>query len=116
MNNRSDINIEELIRRVDRLEIENKTLREDLNNCIRTKNNKQISTKPTKIIAKDAKGNVLKVGQKVKFVTKGKYKSNEGIIETIKETRVISIDNNRNKIVRAHRNVEVITKDGGRKR
>jgi uncharacterized Zn ribbon protein len=117
MNNRSNINIEELIKRIDRLEIKNRILRKDLNtSCIKTKTNKKVSTEPAKVIAKDAKGNVLEVGQRVKFITKGKYKSTEGIIEKIKETRVISIDNKKNKIVRAHQNVEIITRDGGQKR
>jgi uncharacterized Zn ribbon protein len=116
MNNRSNINIEELIKRIDILEIKNRILRKDLNSCIKTKTNKKVSTEPAKVIAKDTKGNVLEVGQRVKFITKGKYKSTEGIIEKIKETRVISIDNKKNKIVRAHQNVEIITRDGGQKR
>jgi hypothetical protein len=102
MKNRSNNNIEELIKRIDRLEIENKILRKDLNKCIKT-------TEPTNNTAKDAKGKVLKVGQKVRFITKGKYTSTEGVVKTIKETRVISIDSRKNKIVRAHRNVEIIS-------
>ena len=73
-------------------------------------------TKQTKTVARDAKGRILEVGQKVRFVTKGKYKSTEGIVETIKDTRVVSVDKRKNKIVRAHQNVEIISKNDERRR
>ena len=82
--------------------------------CINTSTNthttKEAKTSYNNTTPRDAKGKVLKVGQQVKFVTKGKYHSTEGTVETIKPTRVISVDNNKNKIVRSHKNVEVISK------
>jgi hypothetical protein len=114
MNNRSNVSIEQLIKRIEKLEIENNTLRKDLNKCIKDKQIPNDQTKQSQIGARDAKGRILKIGQKVRFITKGKYKSTEGFIETIKETRVISIDNRKNKIVRAHQNVEVISEDDER--
>jgi hypothetical protein len=117
MKNRSNVNnIEELIERINKLEIENRSLRKDLKQCIKSKPSVNTQVRQTKTTAKDAKGRVLEVGQKVRFVTKGKYKSTEGIIETIKETRVVSIDNKKNKIVRAHQNVEIIPKDDERRK
>ena len=116
MKNRSSTNIEELIQRINKLEIENKTLKKDLKQCIKSKSPANFPNKQTNNTARDANGKVLEIGQKVKFVTKGKYNSTEGIIETIKKTRVVSVDNRKNKIVRAHQNVEIVSKDDGRKK
>ena len=116
MKNRSNTNIEELIQRINKLEIENKILKNDLKQCIKSKSPANVPNKQTNTTARDAKGKVLEIGQKVKFIMKGKYKSTEGIVKTIKETRVVSIDNRKNKIVRAHQNVEIISKDDERKK
>ena len=121
MKNRASTNIDvnELIQRINKLEIENKTLKKNLIQCINSQpptNTPKETNTSNNTLAKDAKGNTLVVGQKVRFITKGKYHSTEGTIETIKESRVVSIDNKKNKIVTAHKNVEIISKNDKRRK
>jgi hypothetical protein len=120
-NKSNTIDINDLIQRIHNLEIENKALKQNLRKCLQPKPTTSVKKEITtannnNTTARDAKGNKLAIGQKVKFVTKGKYHSTEGIVESIKKNRVISIDNKKNKIVRAHNNVEIISKNGERRK
>ena len=110
----SNTKLDDLIQQINKLEIENKTLKKSLSLCLNSitpwNKTKESITSNKNIPAKDAKGNTLLIGQKVKFITKGKYHATEGVIKSIKATRVISVDNKNIKIVRSHKNIEAIPK------
>ena len=68
-------------------------------------------------IVRDWLHNEIYIGDKVKFLSKGRYKSKTGIVYKISKTgeRITSRDPSGNSITRHPRNLEVISKDVGDK-
>ena len=56
----------------------------------------------------DRDGNIIYVGSVVKFLTKGRFDSTEGVVDKYNKTRVIAIDSKGRSIERAPSNVRVI--------
>ena len=61
-------------------------------------------------IARDREGKTIHVGDKVKFLTKGKYKSTQGIVKRFSKNkdRVFAIDLYDNEVPRLTKNVLVL--------
>ena len=57
----------------------------------------------------DRDGNIIYVGSVVKFLTKGRFDSTEGVVDKYNKARVIAIDSKGRSIERAPRNVRVIS-------
>lgn len=57
---------------------------------------------------KDRHGNLIVLGDRVRFLTKGLYRSTEGIVSKINKTRITAKDNKGILISRSPYNVEVI--------
>ena len=58
----------------------------------------------------DSRGEVIDIGDTVKFLTKGGYHSTEGVVVRFTRNFVIAEDSNRNEIRRKTKNVLVISK------
>jgi hypothetical protein len=58
--------------------------------------------------ARDRKGELIVLGDRVRFLTKGFYRSTEGVVTNINKRRISARDNSGNAISRAPHNVEII--------
>ena len=58
--------------------------------------------------ARDRKGELIVLGDRVRFLTKGLYRSTEGVVTKINKRRVTARDTSGNAISRAPHNVEII--------
>jgi hypothetical protein len=56
-------------------------------------------------LIKDNDGNTIRIGDRVTFLTKGKYRSTEGIVTKVNKSRVTAKDSSGNYISRAPHNV-----------
>ncbi len=56
-------------------------------------------------LIKDRDGNLIRIGDKVTFITKGKYTSTEGIVTRANQSRITAKDSHGNHISRALHNV-----------
>ena len=59
----------------------------------------------------DANGTHLHLGDRVRFLTQGRYQTTQGTIVKFGSRFVVSLDNKGNKIAREYRNVEKIEED-----
>jgi hypothetical protein len=59
-------------------------------------------------LIKDRDGNTIRIGDKVSFLTKGKYTSTEGIVTRVNKSRVTTKDSRGNYISRAPHNVRKV--------
>jgi hypothetical protein len=59
-------------------------------------------------IIKDRDGYPIRVGNKVTFLTKGKYNSTQGIVTKVNKARITAKDSRGNYISRAPNNVRII--------
>lgn len=98
-----DETLQRLIDKLERLEIEIAEVKNDLKTIVATTDKKPQGTK-----AKDRNGTPIKIGCRVRFLTKGKYHSTGGTVTKIGRTNVTSKDNEGNHIVRNFNNVEII--------
>ena len=98
-----DDTLQRLIDKLERLEIEIAEVKNDLKAIVTTTDKKQQGTK-----AKDRHGTPIKIGCKVRFLTKGKYHSTGGTVTKRGRTNVNSKDNEGNHIVRNFNNVGII--------
>ena len=98
-----DNKIQQLIDKLENLEIEIAEIKNELKVIINTKDNKPQNTK-----AKDRFGTPIKIGCKVRFLTSGRYRSKGGTITKIGKTNVTSEDSDGNNIVRNFNNVKII--------
>lgn len=57
---------------------------------------------------RDRSGKVINKGDKVAFLTKGKFRSTWGIVEDVKDTRIVARDPNGHLITRAPRNTRIV--------
>ena len=58
--------------------------------------------------ARDRKGELIVLGDRVRFLTKGLYRSTEGVVTKINKRRVTARDSSGNAVSRAPHNVEII--------
>ena len=74
-------------------------------------NTQHISREATQINTRrtDADGNLLQVGDKVSFITKGKFKSTEGVVTSFGKRFVSTVDDEGRIINRESRNLRQIT-------
>ena len=74
-------------------------------------NTQHISREATQINTRrtDADGNLLQVGDKVSFITKGKFKSTEGVVTSFGKRFVSTVDDEGRIINRESRNLRRIT-------
>jgi hypothetical protein len=91
----------DLIERLQLLDLEKQGLEERL---------KQIRGRRLikRTLIKDKDGNQIRIGNKIVFLTKGKYNSTEGIVTRVNQSRVTAKDDRGNFISRAPHNVRKI--------
>lgn len=101
-----DEQINNVINRLSAIELEARSAREELSKLIRKKKRDESKLKTDKHT--DRHGTPIRKGCKVRYLTKGRYKSTEGKVTELKDDRVITVDRKGNTIWRSHNNVEVI--------
>ena len=110
--------IDQLTARIQRLELNIERLRErsDTSNITSTdsitdNNHSALSRSlKSKRIVKDCNNTIIEVGDRVEFLTSGKYSSTEGIVKTIGKTFVFAIDSDKRSIARAPHNLKIVEK------
>jgi hypothetical protein len=111
--NEEELNLEihELTEHLRRIRIEERETSVRLNQLLtaREDNRDKPDTSP-----KDRDGATIKKGDTVLFLTRGKYRSTQGVVESIKNQRLSARDKRGNLIVRAPHNTRVINEDGSR--
>lgn len=111
-----DEDVQVIIDRIERIELELKETKRELQKILdkkRNTNNDRANTKETHNRGpKDRFGNEIKVGCKVKFLTGGRYTSTKGIVTNLGRSRVTATDKRGNKIYREFGNVQILNDDG----
>jgi hypothetical protein len=91
----------ELIERLESLNLEKQGLEERLRQL---RGRRLIQ----RTLIKDSDGNPIQIGNKVTFLTKGKFRSTEGIVTRVNQSRITAKDSRGNYITRAPHNVRKI--------
>ena len=102
MNNEEE-RLNALTNQLRRLQLEQRTVEREIQTI-----RQGIRARKSRVIHTDHNGDEIRIGNKVRFLTKGKYKSREGRIVKFGERFVTSEDNRGNKIFREYGNVELI--------
>lgn len=114
MNERADERINELIQRIEQLEIEQRRLQAEIKDIHKTRTKTETSSGTKEIrnnrIRRDVNGDEIRVGDRVHFLTKGRYRSTQGRIVRFTDRFVISEDKRGNRINREYGNVQIIGK------
>lgn len=110
-----DEKIKALINKVNELELAARETKEELATLLDSVSNKK-SSSTAKVADEDEDrgrptdryGVPLRIGSKVRFLTKGRYNSKEGVITNVGSIKITARDSKGNRINRNFNNVEVI--------
>lgn len=101
--------IDSLTERLQQLQIEQAMIQREIQD-VRQQIREQ-RTRVRRAIRTDVNGDELRIGDRVRFLTRGRYRSTTGVIIKFGDRFVISLDNEDNKIYREYGNVELIVNE-----
>ena len=109
MDGDDEARLNQLTEQLQRLQLQQRQVQEEIQTIRRRHNQRNRARRsPFRI---DANGDEIKVGDRVRFLTRGRYNSTEGVIVRFGTRFVVSIDDSKNYINREYGNVELITRN-----